>query len=54
MNCKNSAQNALKVAIFRLKIEKFTCARRITNAVAHAAARDHVYKHWRCRLSNLW
>ena len=24
MNCKNSAQNALKVAIFRLKIEKFS------------------------------
>ena len=24
MNCKNSAQNVLKVAIFRLKIEKFT------------------------------
>ena len=23
-NCKNSAQNALKVAIFRLKIEKFS------------------------------
>ena len=23
MNCKNSAQNALKVTIFRLKIEKF-------------------------------
>ena len=24
MNCKNSAQNALKVAIFRLQIEKFS------------------------------
>jgi len=24
MNCRNSAQNALKVAIFRLKIEKFS------------------------------
>jgi len=24
MNCKNSAQNALKVAIFRLKIDKFS------------------------------
>jgi len=24
MNCKNSVQNALKVAIFRLKIEKFS------------------------------
>ena len=24
MNCKNSAQNALKVAIFRLKIENFS------------------------------
>ena len=24
MNCKNSAQNALKVAIFRLKIKKFS------------------------------
>ena len=24
MNCKNSAQNALKVAIFRLKIETFS------------------------------
>ena len=24
MNCKNSAQNAVKVAIFRLKIEKFS------------------------------
>ena len=24
MNCKNSAQNALKGAIFRLKIEKFS------------------------------
>ena len=24
MNCKNSAQNALKVAIFRYKIEKFS------------------------------
>jgi len=24
MNCKNSAQNALKVAIFRLKSEKFS------------------------------
>ena len=23
MNCKNGAQNALKVALFRLKIEKF-------------------------------
>jgi len=24
MNCKNSAQNALKVAIFRLKVERFS------------------------------